>query len=252
MTIHYHGLPIWGGSGEVCKIAIGTAGAFVSYVRPDQIRLAFQHADSVAIDNGAFSYWKSNKVPDWTAFYKWLDRFYNEPKLSFFVIPDVIEGGEADNDRLISTMPVQFIDKASPVWHLHESIERLVRLCENWPRVCLGSSGEYAVIRTKKWHARMKEAFIAIKGIEVKLHGLRMLDGRVLGAYPLDSADSTNLACNVPKTEVKHPEITRHLRSLGCSDLEVKKGRCAILKSAIEKVKPPTRGVYYEQIERGL
>lgn len=75
-----------------------------------------------------------------------------------------------------------------------------------------------------------------------------MLDGRVLGNYPLATADSTNLACNVPKYDVKYPEITRQVRTAehnkGLSSKELKnlilRTRCAVLKGAVEQVKPPT------------
>lgn len=210
-------------------------------------------AEKVAIDNGAFSYFNKERIDRaiWTEFYRWLMRYYHHEKMNFFVIPDVIAGGEEENDRLIRELPTMFREKAAPVWHLHESLERLVRLCEEWPRVCFGSSGQYAVIRTKLWHQRMTEAFTEIyikRQFLTKIHGLRMLDGRVLGNYPLDTADSTNLACNVPKTEMKYPELTRAIREAECnrdlSPKELKKvileGRCAVLKNAIESVTPPT------------
>lgn len=50
----------------------------------------------------------------------------------------------------------------------------------------------------------MDEVFTEIyinRNLKVKIHGLRMLDVRVLGMYPFASADSTNVAVNVPKTE---------------------------------------------------
>ncbi|ELP3920183.1 hypothetical protein QUQ16_001116 [Escherichia coli] len=253
MTIHYHGSPIWGDGGEVCKIAVRGAGSFISFVRPDQIKLSLETAERVAIDNGAYSYWGKEKTDraDWTGFYSWLMKYYHHEKIEFFCIPDVITGGESENDKLIRELPTMFRAKAAPVWHLHESIDRLVALCEQWPRVCFGSSGQYAVIRTAAWHARMIEAFAEIyikRQFRTKIHGLRMLDGRVLGNYPLATADSTNLACNVPKYENKYPELTRAIRSAdyaqGLASDELKRlilrRRCAILKGAIEKVKPPT------------
>ncbi|MEI7143267.1 hypothetical protein WCT84_06715 [Pectobacterium brasiliense] len=263
MTIHYHGTPIWGDSGSVHRIAVSGAGAFVSYVRPDQLATSIKYAVSVGIDNGAFSAWKRGLVIEWDRFYQWLLRIYHHPKIEFFVIPDVVEGGETDNDALIKRVPTIFKDKAAPVWHLHEGIDRLVELCRAWPRVCFGSSGEYAVIRTKKWHQRMNEAFEAIycrHDFKTKIHGLRMLDGRVLGNYPMASADSTNLACNVPKFEKKYPELTRAIReanySKGLSEKEVKalilRGRCAIMKNSIESVLPPTPERWSSSFERLL
>jgi hypothetical protein len=43
----------------------------------------------------------------------------------------------------------------APVWHLHESLDRLRRLCDYTNRVCFGSSGAYAT-------RRVEEAFNAI------------------------------------------------------------------------------------------
>lgn len=248
---HFHGTPVWGSAGDVHRIAVSGAGAFVSYARPDQIAASLNFAAAVGIDNGAFSAWMRGLVINWCEFYEWLLGYYHHPKVAFFVIPDVVEGGESDNDALIRQVPCMFRDKAAPVWHLHESIDRLVELCREWPRVCFGSSGEYAVIRTERWHRRMQEAFETIYckyTFQTRVHGLRMLDGRVMGNYPLATADSTNLACNVPKFNSKYPELTRAIReaeySRGLSEKELKavilKNRCAILKGAIEAVRPPS------------
>lgn len=250
MIHHFHGTPVWGDRGSVHKIAVSGAGAFVSMYRPDQLSVSLEYAEEVGLDNGAFSYWKNGEKPDWQKFYAGLDDIYDHPKLKFFVIPDVVDGGEADNDFLIYRLPRAFRDKAAPVWHLHESLGRLAALCRDWPRICLGSSREFAVIRTAAWHERMHQAFrvIAEAGQGTLTHGLRMLDGRVLGNYPLNTADSTNLACNVPKFNVKYPELTRQILSAdycrGLTEAEKKalvlRGRCAILKRAIESVRPPT------------
>ncbi len=250
-VVHYHGTPVWGDAGNVHRIAVSGAGAFVSYARPDQLVASFKHAKSVAIDNGAFSAWKSGLVIDWQKFYQWIAPHYYHPKLAFFVIPDVVDGDEADNDALIKALPRCFREKATPVWHLHESLQRLVELCREWPRVCFGSSGDYATVRTALWHSRMQDAFETIYlkyGFSTRIHGLRMLDGRILGNYPLHTADSTNLACNAPKYLIKYPELTRAISEADytqkLSEKELKafilKGRCAILKNSVESVFPPS------------
>lgn len=250
MIHHFHGTPIWGNEGSVHRIAVSGAGACVSHYRPDQLRASLQYAENVMLDNGAYSFWGKEEVPDWFKFYCDLEEFYDNPKLKFFIIPDVIVGGEEENDKLVRRVPKAFRGKAAPCWHLHESLERLAELCKSWERVCLGSSGEFAVIRTKAWHGRMREAFLTIADVGENnlIHGLRMLDGRVLGNYPLNTADSTNLACNVPKFKVKYPELTRQIIEAdycrGLSEKEKKatilRNRCAILKASIESVKPPT------------
>ncbi len=61
---HFHGTPVWGSAGDVHRIAVSGAGAFVSYVRPDQIAASIQHAQVVGIDNGAFSAWVT-EVLEW-------------------------------------------------------------------------------------------------------------------------------------------------------------------------------------------
>ncbi|WP_130100452.1 hypothetical protein [Siccibacter turicensis] len=259
-VVHYHGTPVWGDAGEVHRIAVSGAGAFVSYARPDQLLASIKYAHSVAIDNGAFSAWKRGLLIDWQKFYQWLIPHYHHPKVAFFVIPDVVEGGESDNDALIKKMPRCFRSKAVPVWHLHESLDRLAELCREWPRICFGSSGQYAVIRTQLWHRRMEDAFELIYGkhnFNTLVHGLRMLDGRVLGNYPLSTADSTNLACNVPKFNAKYPELTHAIRNADyAKNLSVEevnkvilKARCAILKNSIESVLPPSKN---DWIARGL
>lgn len=265
MTIHFHGSPIWGDKGRIARIAHRGSGAFVSFERPDQIKLAFDVADTVCIDNGAFSKWKSGKVQDWREFYfNFLPDWFDNPKLRFFVIPDDITGSAEDNDKLISQLPSDLKSKAAPVWHMHEPISRLISLCEKWYWVCMGSSGEFATVRSAKWKQRISEAFSAVKEsqVDVRLHGLRMLDGRVLGNYPLNSADSTNLACNVPKYLAINKVVTieacrRSIHkdkwidtddvkqavdqclSKGGSKSDILAERCAILKNCIESVKPP-------------
>ena len=161
-------------------------------------------AQSFAVDNGAFSAWRSGApVTDWNQFYDWVAELHRYPAFDFAVIPDVIDGDEAANDALLAEWPWR--ERApwvgAPVWHLHESLERLQRLALAWPRVCLGSSGEFAQIGTTRWWTRMAEAMDVVcdrDGRPVcKLHGLRMLDPEVFSRFPFASADSTNIAQNV-------------------------------------------------------
>ncbi len=200
--IHYHGLPITPATAAAKAIASGHA--FVSFRYPDQLGLVLEVAQSFAVDNGAFSAWRSGKpVTDWNPFYEWVAELHRYPSFDFAVIPDVIDGSEADNDALIAEWPWR--ERApwvgAPVWHMHESLERLERLALAWPRVCLGSSGQYARVGTPEWWARMSAALDRVcdrDGRPVcKLHGLRMLNPKVFGRLPLASADSTNIAQNV-------------------------------------------------------
>ena len=200
--IHYHGLPITPATAAVRAISGGHA--FVSFRHADQLTIALDCAQSFAVDNGAFSAWTSGSpIEDWTPFYEWVGELRNYPTFDFAVIPDVIDGDEIANDRLVDDWPWRTTAPwvGAPVWHLHESLDRLFRLAITFPRVCLGSSGEFAKVGTADWKLRMHDVMRAVcdsKGRPIcKLHGLRMLNPRVFTKYPFASADSTNIGRNV-------------------------------------------------------
>lgn len=200
--IHYHGLPIT--PATAAARAISSGHAFVSFQHPDQLGLALDVAQSFALDNGAFSAWRGGRpVRDWNPYYEWVADLHRYPSFDFAVIPDVIDGDEAANDVLLAEWPWR--ERApwvgAPVWHLHESLERLERLALKWPRVCLGSSREFATIGTAIWYRRMAEAMDILcdkHGRPIcKIHGLRMLNPDVFSRFPFASADSTNIGRNI-------------------------------------------------------
>jgi hypothetical protein len=200
--IHYHGTPI---TPSTAALRVLNAGhAFVSFQRPEQLGLAIEVSQTFAVDNGAFSAWRSgNPITDWRPFYEWVAELHRYPSFDFAVIPDVIDGDEAANDALLEEWPWR--ENApwvgAPVWHLHESLERLERLAFAWPRICLGSSGEFAAVGSQAWYVRMAEAMDVLcdkSGRPIcKIHGLRMLDPDVFTRFPFASADSTNIGQNV-------------------------------------------------------
>lgn len=194
--IHYHGGPptpetvaqkLWKGR-HAC----------VSFYEPRSIELAASICQSFILDNGAFSAWRAGKpVEDWRPYYDWSARWLRHPACDWAVIPDVIGGTEEENDALVRAWPHGFA--GVPVWHLNESIARLTRLAEDWPRIALGSCEEYDVKRPSACIARLREALdpICEDGTPVvKLHGLRMLNPDITSVIPLASADSTNAALN--------------------------------------------------------
>lgn len=200
--IPYHGLPITPATAAVSAVSGGHA--FVSFRHPGQLTIALEVAQSFAVDNGAFSAWRDGSpIMDWEPYYDWVAGLHRYPSFDFAVIPDVIDGDEDANDRLLEEWP--WIAKAphigAPVWHLHESLERLNRLVLNWPRICLGSSGEFAQVGTPKWWVRMAEAMDVICDKSgrpcAKIHGLRMLDPQIFTRFPFASADSTNIGRNI-------------------------------------------------------
>jgi hypothetical protein len=197
--IHYHGLPITPATAAASAIQAGHA--FVSFAHSNQLTVAIECCQSFAIDNGAFSAWMSgNPVTDWSEFYAWAEECLFIPHCDFAVIPDVIDGDEAANDALLEEWPLPKWFGA-PVWHMHESLGRLLRLAMDYPRVCIGSSGDFATVGNKLWWGRISQAMGRIcddRGRPLcKLHGLRMLNPEVFSRLPFASADSTNIGRNI-------------------------------------------------------
>jgi hypothetical protein len=195
--IHYHGGPIT--PQEAALACWQGRHACISFAAPDQLPIAAEVCQSFMLDNGAFSMWKAKTEAKWADYYAFVDEWLCHPGFDWAVIPDVIDGDESVNDAMLKEWP--FGDVAGvPVWHLHESLERLTRLCTEWPRVALGSSGAWATVGNDSWWQRMARAMEActIQGRPMaRLHGLRMLNVEVYRHLPLSSADSTNVARNV-------------------------------------------------------
>lgn len=197
--IHYHGLPIT--PETAAATAIGGGHAFVSFSDSRQLALAASVCQSFALDNGAFGAWRAGKpIEDWSEFYRWARECRRIPSCDFAVIPDVIDGDEQANDELLKAWPLPKWFGA-PVWHMHESLARLQVLVSEWPRVCIGSSGDFAVVGTSAWWSRMAQAMRVACDEDgyplARLHGLRMLNPEVFSRLPLASADSTNIGQNV-------------------------------------------------------
>lgn len=196
--IHIHGTPCGGKREDVARFLSGRH-ALVPYGRHEDIGTASEVCQTFVIDNGAFSAWVSgNPITDWNGYYAFVEEWMRHPAFEWAVIPDVIDGDESANDELLAEWP--FEETGVPVWHLHESLERLSRLVLSFNRVALGSSGEFAQPGTESWWERMSEAMeVACDECnrpKTKLHGLRMLDPEIFTRLPLASADSTNATRN--------------------------------------------------------
>lgn len=204
--IKYHGTPCGGRREDVARFLAGRH-AMVPFEHDkndaEDVCTAAEVCDNFVVDNGAFSAWRSgNAVTDWSAYYAFVDEWRRHQAFEWAVIPDVIDGDETANDDLLADWP--FEECGVPVWHLNESIGRLERLVAAYPRVALGSSGEFADPGTRAWWGRMAEAMAVIvderQRPRTKLHGLRMLDPAIFHRLPLASADSTNAAMNGSRT----------------------------------------------------
>jgi hypothetical protein len=192
MALHYHGTPIT----PVAALAELAGRCFcVSHAAPQDVARVHMIGQSVMLDNGAFSAWKSGKQTNWNGYYQWCDQWLDYPT-TWAVIPDVIDAGTQEQDALLREWPHGH--KGAPVWHMDEPIYRLLRLCEEWPRVCVGSTAEYAIVLSDAWCRRMDEAFNELALRHKRMPWLHMLRGMQLSGkqYPFASVDSTDLARN--------------------------------------------------------
>lgn len=191
--IHYHGTPI---TPKHALESMAGQHFCISYFRPDNLKTCLRIGQSLMFDNGAFSC-KTRGIPfDLNGFYEWVDPLLAHPHWA--VVPDVIDGSVEQQKEMVKTWPFPKT-YGIPVWHLGLPIKYLLFLCDEWGRVCIGSSGEYWQVGSSKWAARMDETFNALHHAYGQrlpwTHGLRML-GQGLEQWPLSSADSTNVALN--------------------------------------------------------
>lgn len=188
--IHYHGTPI-----TPREVLYTLSGRFfcVSHADHRDVKVAHDIGQGVMLDNGAFSSWTKGKAVNWSEYYRWV-----EPWLDFYttwaVIPDVIDGGTEENDALVSAWPHG--NSGAPVWHMHEPIDRLVRLTGDWPRVCIGSSAQFKIVGSELWRRRMDEAMNRLCGNGKPPCWIHMLRGMQMcgDIYPFSSVDSADIA----------------------------------------------------------
>lgn len=196
-VIHYHGTPISGDGIDAAKFLKGRH-ALVSFAYQQSMPIVANACQSFVLDNGAFSAWTKGFTMDVKGYIYWVEKWHKHPGFDWALIPDVIDGDENANDELIDRWPKSM--RGVPVWHLHESMERLQRLASEWSVVAIGSSGQWKSPGTDAWWARMALVMDAVcddLGRPMcRLHGLRMLDPKIFSELPLSSADSTNAGVN--------------------------------------------------------
>ncbi len=191
MMLHYHGGPI---TPNAVLLTLAGKCFCVSHARPDQIETMVQIGQSVMLDNGAFSAFTKGKPTNWPAYYDWCDRWLSPT--TWAVIPDQIDAGSQQQDALLNEWPHG--DRGAPVWHMDEPLDRLVRLTEAWPRICIGSTGEFWKLLSPSWSARMDEAWNALEQAHRRTPTVHMLRGMQLSTreWPFASVDSTDVAQN--------------------------------------------------------
>lgn len=194
MTVHYHCTPI---TPKQVFYELRGKHFCVSFAYPQDIQRAHECGQSVMLDNGAFTSWRKKRSYDPLKFYKWAEPWLDY-RTTWAVIPDVIDGDESANDDLLKTWPFTR-HQGAPVWHLHHDISRLKRLCDEWPRVCLGSSGNFSQPGSRAWHSRMADVMdaVCVNGVPpVWLHMLRGMSLVKTPIYPFASVDSSDVARN--------------------------------------------------------
>jgi len=150
-------------------------------------------------DNGAFSHWKKatrdgqewHEKWDWQEYYDWLESRLFHPG-RWAVIPDMPGAPSQLNDALINDWP--FGQKGAPLWHMDGPLDRLLRLCDKFDRVCLGWTGKGKGIDCPAYRERMAEVDQALGNRWPEIHMMRGV--AVAFDYPFGSADSTSLAQN--------------------------------------------------------
>ena len=191
-VLHFHGTPI---TPMTALYSLAGKCFCVSHARPDQVARVHEIGQAVMLDNGAFSKFTKGKPTDWPSYHAWCDRWLDYPT-TWAVIPDVIDAGSQEQDALIREWPHGH--KGAPVWHMDEPVDRLVRLSEAWPRVCIGSTGEFWRVLSDPWRARMDQAWNALAQAHARTPTVHMLRGMQLSGleWPFASVDSTDVAQN--------------------------------------------------------
>jgi len=200
-VIHYHGTPI---TPKRMLLEMSGRHFCVSFARPDDLENCLRIGQSLMLDNGAFTAFTTGKAFDKSAHLAWVEEHLAAPHWA--VVPDVIDGDEQQQRDSMANWPFPK-ELSAPVWHLGLSIDWLLELSDNWPRICLGSSGQYWEVGSQSWQRRMDEAFDALARSRKHLpwvHGMRMLS-QSNGPWPLASADSTNVARNYKRNK-EHPD----------------------------------------------
>lgn len=213
--IHYHGTPLTPRS-ELLKMA--GKHFCVSFAEPRDADWCVANGQSVMWDNGAYTFFKLGAIRSADhakRFYEWV-----EPKLApphWAVIPDVIDGPEEQQRELMKSWPFGLF-LGAPVWHMGLSMDYLLELSDEWPRLCFGSSGKYWVIGSQAWERRCDEAFNALSKRHGSLPWIHMLRGLALAGdrWPFASADSVNVARNFKDSNTCPERMARRIDAVQC------------------------------------
>jgi hypothetical protein len=207
--IHYHGTPI---TPRTKLLEMSGRHFCISFADKRDLETCLEIGQSVMMDNGAFTAYTQGKSLDYDGFVEWCNEFLQPPHWA--VIPDVIDGSVEQQREYLKRWPFPK-ELSAPVFHLGLDLDWMLELADNYPRFCLGSSGEFWQIGTRKWHQRMDQVFelLAKKRFMPWVHGMRML-GQSDGKYPLASADSSNIARHHAELRISPEVMAQRIDSL--------------------------------------
>lgn len=152
-VIKYHGTPI-GGTKRDALLFLQGRHALVSYATPQHLSEVVNCCESFCLDNGAFTVWKSGKgTVNEQGYLNWVSKLRDHPAFDFFIIPDIIDGTEKENNEAVSRWKNE--RGGLPVFHLSESPSRLRWLAGKFPKVCLGSTSRWPAVGSKDWWPHM-------------------------------------------------------------------------------------------------
>src|SRR4051812_48171076 len=103
-VIRYHGVAGMK-LGAITKMLIARHG-LVSHARPESLPIVAELCQSFALDNGAFSVWRSGKQMDVAGYADWVRHWMRHPGFDWCLIPDVIDGDGPANDEMLDAWPL--------------------------------------------------------------------------------------------------------------------------------------------------
>jgi hypothetical protein len=211
-VIHYHGTPLSPRS-ELFKLAGKHFCVPFSDARDAETCVSI--GQSVMFDNGKFGAFTRGVEIDEPKLFAWLERHLGHPHWA--VVLDEIDGTVEQQRAMIARWPFPRTLSA-PVWHMGLSIDYLLELADEWPRICFGSTAQFWQIGSEAWTRRADEAFNALAKRHPHLPWIHMLRGLALAGdrWPFASGDSVNVARNFKDGSVCPERMARRIDAVQC------------------------------------
>lgn len=172
--------------------------ALINIEEPWEADIAREVCTGYIVDNGAYIAWRRGTLLGFDDYLSFVDCIKADLNFHWALIPDIIDGSVADNDALLRDWPDN--TPGVPVYHMNEPVGRLEELVHKYPRVAIGSAGEYKLPGSQRWWTRMKILMAVATNPSgyplTKLHGLRMMAPKIFAKIPFDSVDSSMVGRN--------------------------------------------------------